>query len=93
MERLPEDQPFGIRMEHIDGRIVLHVLFHIYESSKQEFIKIRIRHIVVLNLSSGLFHIYIVGRIGQNQIGPPAFHEFRVCLRKGGVSTDHTVSA
>ena len=34
MERLPKNQPFGIRMEHIDGCIVLHVLFHIYESGE-----------------------------------------------------------
>ena len=37
MERLPEDQSFGIRMEHIDGCIIFHVLFHIYKCCKLEF--------------------------------------------------------
>ena len=67
MERLPEDQSFGIRMEHIDGCIIFHVLFHIYKCCKQEFIEILIRHVVILDLSSGFFYIYIVGRIGKNQ--------------------------
>ena len=75
MERLTEDEPFGISVENINGGVCLHVLLHIHECRKEEFIEILIAHIVVFDSSGCLFYIYIIGWVGENEVCPLAVHE------------------
>ena len=91
LEGLAEVQPLRIGMEHINGCIPFHVLLHVDEGAEQELIKFIIRHIVVLDFPGRFFHIYIVRRIRQHQIGFLAVHQPCVGFRQRGIAADDTV--
>src|SRR5574344_2093441 len=59
-ESSAERQTLGVRVEHIDGSVALHVLLHINESGEQELIKVRVRHVVVLDLTRRLLNVHVV---------------------------------
>ena len=63
MECFAEIQPLRVSVEHIDGSIRLHALFHIYKCSKKELIKLSILHMVILDISGSSLIIYVIGRV------------------------------
>ena len=48
-------------MKYIDGRVLLHVLFHINKGRKQELVELIVWHIIVFNLAGRFFDIELYG--------------------------------
>ena len=91
LESLAEIQALGIGMEHIDGGVGFHVLFHVYESAEQEPVEFIIRHIVVLDFPSRFFYVYVVRWIRQYQIGFLPVHQPCVSFWQRSIAADNAV--
>ena len=78
-------------MEHIDGSVGFHVLFHVYESAEQEPVEFIIRHIVVLDFPSRFFYVYVVRWIRQYQIGFLPVHQPCVSFWQRSIAADNAV--
>lgn len=88
LEGLAEVQPLGICVEYIDGSILLHVLFHIDESRKEELVELIVRHVIVLDLASCFFHIDVIGWIRQHHVGLFPGHQPFIGFRQRRIATD-----
>ena len=78
-------------MEYIDGSIRFHVLLHVDECTEQELVELIIRHIVVLDFPSRFFHVDVVRRVRQYQVGLLPVHQPCIGFRQGGIPTDDAV--
>ena len=78
-------------MPNVDRTVIGQIGVHAAVRGKQEVVEIFVGHVVVHNLSGGLFHIHIVRRIGQDKIGPLPIHEPGVDFFTGAVAADHAV--
>ncbi|MPM65960.1 hypothetical protein SDC9_112864 [bioreactor metagenome] len=92
-ERSAEVQALGIRVEHIDRRIVCHADFHVLKRSKQELVECAICHIVIFDLSRAAFIIDVVRRVGDYEVCLTAIHEKVEYITLRAVTTDKPMLA
>ena len=90
-ERPSEVQPLSICMEQINRTVIGKIFMHFPKSGKQEFIKLRVSHVVIQNLSGGFFHIHVVRRVGKNEICLHPIHQDCIALRKRSIAAEHAM--
>ena len=93
LEGLTEVQPLRVRMEHIDAAVRCQVLIHLGVSRQQEAVELAVAHVVVHDLASSFFHVYVVRRVRQHQIGLLAVHQLLIGFGLGGIPAEHTMLA
>ena len=86
-----EVQPFGVRMEHIDGSIAGHDSLYIGEGVEQELVEGVVCHIVVLDFTGRTFIIYVVRRVRDHEVGLDVAHQSVVGFLLRGIAADQTV--
>ena len=90
---LSEIQPLGVGVEHIDGGIIRHDLFHIGKGIEEEVEKLLRCHVVVFDFSCAALVVHIVGRVGYNEVCLVAVHKGGVGFLFCTVAADESVSA
>ena len=80
-------------MKDIDGAIVRQMVMHLFECRQQELVEFRIAHVVVQDLASGFFHVYIVRRVRKHKVGFHAVHQGIVAFRLGRIAAQNSVFA
>ena len=83
-----ECSAFGLGMPNVEGRAGLHIVPHPTECCREEFAKLRLRHVVVLDRKSvAAFIGYVVRWIRYAQICYGSVHEGGDILFVGAVAT------
>jgi len=91
VKRFSKIQPLGVGVEHIDGGIVCHNLFHIGKGIEEEVEKLLRCHVVVFDFPGAALVVHIVGRVGDDEVCFAAVHESGVGFPLGTVAADEPV--
>ena len=78
-------------MPHINAAVVGKVGVHAAVGRKQEIVELIVLEIIIHDLPGGLFHIYSIRRIGQDQICLLPVHQAGVDFLAGTVAADDAV--
>lgn len=62
-------------MEYIDGSIIGHDRSDVPESGKEEFVECLIAHVIILDFPGAALIVYIVGRVGDHEVGLRPGHQ------------------
>ena len=88
---LAKDQPLGVGVPDVYAAVIGKIGLHAAECGQQEIIELRVRQIVVLDLSRCLFHIHAVRRVCQYQVCLLPVHQTGIYFLAGRIAADDPV--